>query len=116
MATRKNTRTNPVRTTNTVAAVRRVTNRVIAGSTVACGKIGKADNRLYAATSALDKIIDRYAEGNITTNTLFDTIYKIRDTLNNIGSDLCDIQLDLADTRNNAIYDLDKIAGKTSVL
>jgi hypothetical protein len=116
MATRKNNRSNPVRTTNTVAAVRRVTNRVIAGSTVACSKIGKADNRLYAAARALDKIMDRYAEGDITTNTLFDTIYKIRDTLDNIGSDLSDIGFDLVDTRNNAIYDLDQIAGKTSVL
>jgi len=116
MATRKNNRNNTARTPNTVAAVRRVTNRLIACSTVNCGKITKVDNRLYAATTALDKITVRYSEGEITANALIDALNKIRDTLNNIGSDLTNIECDLEDSRNEAIFDLDDAAGKTSVL
>jgi septation ring formation regulator EzrA len=116
MATRKNNRNNTPRTPNTVAAVRRITNRLIACSTVNCGKITKADNRLYAATTALDKITNRYAEGDITANALIDALKKIRDTLNNIGSDLTNIECDLEEARNEAIFDLDDAAGKTSVL
>jgi hypothetical protein len=115
MATRTN-RTSSARTPNTVAAVRRIANRLVACSTVNCGKITKADNRLYAATTALDKVTNRYAEGEITANALIDALNKIRDTLNNIGSDLTNIECDLEDARNEAIFDLDDAAGKTSVL
>ena len=115
MATRKN-RTSPARTPNTVAAVRRIANRLVACSTVNAGKIVKADNRLHAVQSSLDSITIRFGDGEMSTNALIDALNKIRDRLNDIGCDLGNIQFDLSETRNEAIFDLDDAAGKTSVL
>ena len=115
MATRKN-RTTPARTPNTAAAVRRIANRLVACSTVNAGKIVKADNRLHAVQSSLDSITIRFGEGEMSTNALIDALNKIRDRINEIGCDLTDIEFDLSETRNEAIFDLDDAAGKTSVL